>query len=286
VNLKHHGSNAGLLVCSVYAGGERDGFWLNLQRRQLQSTCESFDHAVFLGRRANCELFNDCIVVGRSTLPRLSFPAEEHLQGMRALTDYCRAHRYEGYLILDSDAFPVAPDWERILLSLLHRFHKQCAAVVRTENLDTFAHPCVVYATDASVLRFEFRTSTTLMGETVKDVTCTSDYLPLLRTNAAGPHPVLASIYLNLFYHHGCGSRGFRMRSTHTGYYDHILPRADTADDLFQRLQGDPQSFLARLMVPEAIAPANSGVGKKRRPPSFQQRLWGALTKAGRNAGQ
>jgi hypothetical protein len=279
VNAKHHGNNAGLLVCSVYAGGERDAFWLNLQRSQLQSTSESFDRAVFLGRRADPGLFSDCIVVGRSTRSRLSPPAEERLPGVRALTDYCRAHRYRGYLILDSDAFPVAPDWERTLSSLMQRFRKQCAAVLRTENLDTFAHPCVVYARDARAPQFDFRPSTTLMGETVKDVTCLAEYLPLLRTNAAGPHPVLASIYLNLFYHHGRGSRGFRMRSTHIGYYDHILPHADTAEDLFQSLEADLTVFLARLMVLSAIVPAPAEERKNGSPASFQQRLRAALTK-------
>jgi hypothetical protein len=243
-------TNDKLLVCTVFSGGERDRFWLELQHRQLQATVGTFDHAVYLGRRADPAMFHECLVVGRSTLGVFGQSGQEHLQGLQALTDYCRMHPYRGYLVLDSDAFPVAAGWETTLQGMLRRFKKKCAAAVRTENLDTFAHPSVVYVMEPKSLQFGYEESRNLAGEVVKDVTLLTPYVPLLKTNAVSPSPVLASIYLDLFYHHGCGSRKFIMRSTAAGYYDHILAHCASPDALYEQLQADPAGFIAGLMLP------------------------------------
>ena len=267
-----------LLVCTVFSGGERDSFWLELQHRQLQATVGTFDHAVYLGRRADPAMFQECLVVGRSTLGVFGQAGHEHLEGLQALTDYCRTHPYRGYLILDSDAFPVAVSWEATLQNLLRRFAKKCAAVVRTENLDIFAHPSVVYVTEPRSLQFGYEESRNLAGEVIRDVTLLTPYVPLLKTNAVSPSPVLASIYLDLFYHHGCGSRKFMMRATAAGYYDHILAHCASPDALFEQLQADPAAFIAGLMLPGS----EESVGRSANTPysaSLSQRLAARLAR-------
>ena len=237
-----------LLVCSVFAGTEYDRFWLELQRTQLYRNTGEFHHAVYLGHGADRTLFRDCTIVGQSLCGQFSRPGHEHLGGLKALAEYCRSQRYGSYLILDSDAFPIAPNWKSAVSGLLARFTKSYAAVVRTENLDTFPHPCVVYTQDPGTLVFDYQESRAISGLTTLDISCLADeYLPLIRTNRISPHPLLASIYLDMFYHHGCGSRQLRMRSITSGYYDNLLPSSSSSERLLEQLMKDPTAFIAWL---------------------------------------
>jgi hypothetical protein len=235
-----------LLVCSVFAGSELDGFWLELQRQQLSATVGEFDHAVYLSHRADQTLFKQSVTVGTSS------PGDkwEHRDGVRALTDYCHQHpAYSGYLLLDSDAFPIVSDWKGTLDYCLKRFNKSYAAAIRVENLDTFPHPCVAYARDPHSIRFIYRTTLTLLGQSVTDLSGSAyDFFPLLKTNRKSLHPIIATIYFDLFYHHGAGSRSFSSRAINAGYYDQILTRScNTSDELYELLRKDPQGFIASL---------------------------------------
>jgi hypothetical protein len=235
-----------LLVCSVFAGSELDRFWLELQQKHISATGGEYDHAVYLSHRADPTLFKQSITVGTSS------PGDkyEHRDGVRTLTEYCRQHpSYAGYLLLDSDAFPIAPDWKETLEYCLKRFNKSYAAAVRVENLDTFPHPCVAYAKDPHAIRFIYKNTLNLLDQTVTDLSATTcDFFPLLKTNRKSLHPILATVYYDLFYHHGCGSRFFSSRATSTGYYDQILARScNTSDELYELLRKDPQGFIASL---------------------------------------
>jgi hypothetical protein len=248
-----------LLVCSVFCGSELDSLWLNLQREFIRRTAGEFDHAVYLSHRANRELFKDCIIVG--TYSQADHPSwkywrygrggYEHITGLRALSAYCRQNHYSGYLILDSDAFPVAPNWEELLRYYLKRFDKRCAAAIRIENLDAFAHPSVVYTQDPYALHWGHKAGVNLLGESVTDVTCLeTEFFPMIRTNRHSLHPTLASVYFSLFYHHGAGTRHLsRMRATSCGYYDHILmsPGYCDSEEILRRLQADPETFINSL---------------------------------------
>ena len=243
--------NTPLLVCSVFAGGELDGFWLELQRRQLGQTVGEgrFDHAVYLGRNADERLFCQSTVVGRS----VRCGHHEHLEGLHCLGDFAvsRRDRYGGFLVLDSDAFPILPGWMDILNRQLARLRRPYAAAVRTENLDVFPHPCVVYSPTPQSLRFRVRETVNLLGRPVRDIACEeAPCLPLLKSNGINLHPVLATVYSGLFYHHGCGSRSFEMRATNAGYYDPSLPAAPTPEALLEILRAGPAAFLAALQDP------------------------------------
>jgi hypothetical protein len=235
-----------LLVCSVFCGSEFDKFWLDLQRRQIAETFGDFDHAVYLSYRANPELFKDSTIVGYSK----EGDKWEHRDGVRALTNYAQQHPcYSGYLVLDSDAFPIASGWKDTLEYYLARFNKRYACAIRPENLDTFPHPCVVYARQAQALWFSYKSTVNLLGQPVTDLACGFDeFFPLLKTNRKSLHPILATIYFDLFYHHGCGSRVFASRATNIGYYDQILARSsNTSDEIFEFLKADPRGFIESL---------------------------------------
>lgn len=234
-----------LLVCSVFSGSELDRLWLGLQREYLGSTVGEFDHAVYLGHRADPALFEGCKVAGTAA----PGSKREHLNGLLALSAFCRENSYSGYLILDCDAFPIMPNWEETLRFYIKRFNKRCATAIRTENLDTFPHPCVVYTQDPGALQWGMKPGINLMGRPVTDVTCLEgEVFPMLKTNRLNVHPTLATVYFDMFYHHGAGTRVFSMRATNCGYYDHVLlnGRPDS-EELLSRLQTDPQAFVASL---------------------------------------
>lgn len=241
-----------LLVGSVYAGGEHDPFWLGLQRHQLDLTVGPYVHAVYLGHQASPSAFSGSFIVEKAG--RAS--RNEHLDGLRCLATYAahNAQSYCGFLVLDSDAFPIFAGWREMLNAQLDTFQKPYAAAVRTENLDCFPHPCVAYSPHPSTVAFHCRSSVNLLGRTVSDIACVgNDFLPLLKSNPLNIHPVLATIYSSCFYHHGCGSRRFEMRSTQEGFYEHVLSASPSSDQLREALRSDPSAFLKSLSTPALL---------------------------------
>jgi len=236
-----------LLVASVFAGHENDGFWLKTQLKHLQSSVGAFDHAVYLNN-ASEEMFSASTVIGKTTSPRLF--SQGHLDALNEIVAYCRAHPHKHYLILDSDCFPIRNDWMDVLLESMNRHDKRFAAPVRTENLDTFPHPSVVFTGDLDCLEFGFKQEHNLLYKETNDIMCVApreSWFPLVRTNRVSRHPVIGSIYYDSFYHHGCGSREFKMRSTHFGYYDPVIDRYPDADDLMKELREDPGAFVSAM---------------------------------------
>jgi hypothetical protein len=220
----------------------------------LRTTVGSFDHAVFLNG-VEPSMFKQSIVVGRNASPR---PLNlGHLDGLSALVSYCLEHPHEYYLILDSDAFPVRGGWIKLLRSRLENYGKLYAAPVRVENLDLFPHPCAVFTCDPSCLAFDIQPSNTLLGQVAGDLSCTApkeSWFPLLKSNRTSVHPILATIYYDVFYHHGNGSRPFATRATLAGYYDHVLDQDESAssrcqapEEVMASFQRDPLLFIKRL---------------------------------------
>ncbi len=244
--MRKHDSD--LLVCSVFADDERNRFWLDLQYEWLARTVGVFDHAVYLNR-AEESLFRNSRIIGRSDLPRNG----THILGLRAIAAYCETTAHKYYLVLDSDCFPISPNWLDILLRSMRKSGKRFAAPARTENLDVFPHPSAVFTTDARCLTFGTRKSSSLLGTKVRDVICTaprSFWFPLLKSNRVSVHPVLSTVYYGIFYHHGCGSREFGTRAITAGYYDHLLGGFPDDRELMQELRQDPDRYIARLVGP------------------------------------
>jgi hypothetical protein len=234
-----------LLVCSVFTDEERSRFWLEMQYDWLARTAGAFDHAVFLNR-ADETLFRHSRIIGRADIPRNG----THIIGLRAIAAYCQTTAYKYYLVLDSDCFPILPDWPDILLKSMRRSGKSFAAPARTENLDIFPHPSAVFTTDARCLTFGIRKSPSLLGTKVRDVICTAPrafWFPLLKSNRVTVHPVLSTVYYGIFYHHGCGSREFGTRAITAGYYDHLLDTFPSDRELMEQLRMDPARYIAQL---------------------------------------
>ena len=254
-----------LLVGSVFTSGEKTGKWLELQRRFLERTTAEFHHAVFLNGPVDRSLFRRSEIVGthhedRTLAANGEGQGTNHAHGLFALLEYFRSRRAENYLILDSDCFPIYPGWLDSLLGKMNStpdYRPQIAAAVRIENLDVFPHPCVMLIRGEAIhenwLNLGVGRTRTLLQAPIEDNCCSiplEKCYPLLRSNVHSHHPMFATVYNHMFYHHACGSRDLVPRCVVAGYYDHYIHREEhirIKNGLFDRLIADPEGYIAKL---------------------------------------
>jgi len=249
--------NKKTLVASVFTHTDRNKEWYKLQTKFVKKTTDNYDHAVFLDR-ISPEPFSDSIVIGSNKQDFIEICLDDnkwnltpHLIGLEKITQFFFENNcYDKCLILDSDCFPIRYNWEKLLLDKMK--NKPIAAAIRTENLDTFPHPCVFFMTKDAKGKFSFRPNklyTNLMGDKFVDSGCNIPNhicYPLIRTNKYNPHPIIAGIYFDTFYHHCCGSRVVETRAlTNYKYYDHMS--LENEDKLFENLTKDPEYFIQKL---------------------------------------
>lgn len=229
-----------LLVMSVY---NRESLpWMPLQKQFLDSTTTSFDFAVFLNHIQSTEIVSDIKVIGTNF--RNCEGPEEHILGLKALLQFARSTTYRYFLVLDSDCFPIA-SWQAALTPYLD--HYDGVSVMRVENCSAFPHPCMCYFADPNKIDFEIQKHHEFTGDAIHDITCVlRKCFPLLRTNRRNRHLLAAAVYFDLFYHHGCGSRQFYMRSI--DYYGNIVTNNEDPNRLQEELFADPITFLATLV--------------------------------------
>jgi hypothetical protein len=243
-----------LLILSCFGAvhygnyNSRNDTWSRLQRRFIDATTTDYDFAVYLNR-VDPQLFPRATIIGENQRTRGPL---ESVTSIEQLLAFARANPYENYLILDSDAFPVRPDWLNFLLQRMGSY--KYAAPIRFENLDTFPHPCAFFIKGEAIHdpldftpTFHYRN---LLGERIFELGTgvnTQHLFPLLRSNQYNPHPILAGLYYDLFYHHGAGSRKVYLRSFMSGYYSHLAVADDAEDKIFCALNRDPDQFIARL---------------------------------------
>lgn len=248
-----------ILITTVYAPSEYNEHWYKLQKHFIKkNTLVPYDFKVIVNN-INSDLFEDdeIILVNNENIG--------HPEGVDQIFSYMREQeqqeKYSGYLLLDSDAFPVGIGWHEILDEQMARFNKTIAAPIRYENLDKFPHPCVVYMNTDGInnlgVNFNYAKVKNLMGDMIEEVgglmpEVSDQVLPLLRTNRVNLHPVAAGIYHHLFYHHGAGSRGFDFRLLKMyEYYNHWIDNNSQPDygvQLMNALVNDPDSFIDKLM--------------------------------------
>ena len=129
-----------LLVASVYVDHVRSKDWYSLQKKYLSHTTFDYDYLIYLNGSEN---FYDPAHILYKNTSFFSTGQEAHIRGMNFIVDYFTSkNNYEYLLILDSDAFPIKK-WQLDLCNSMHHF--DAAAIVRYENLDTFAHPSVFF---------------------------------------------------------------------------------------------------------------------------------------------
>ncbi len=241
---------------SVYAPSDYNHHWYKLQKEFIErNTTVSYDFKVIVNN-IDTSLFEEEEIV-KVNNENIGHPA-----GIRQIFDYMRENQqYSGYLLLDSDCFPVRIGWQDIITKQMAQFKKNLAAPIRFENLDFFPHPCVVYMNKNGVnnpeVNFDYSVVKNLLGDDIDEVggnmvNVMDDVMPLLRTNRINLHPVAAGIYHHLFYHHGAGSRGFDFRLLKMyGYYDHWIDNNEQpnfGENLISLLRQSPESFVEKLM--------------------------------------
>lgn len=187
-----------ILVGSIFSHHERSSDWYNLQINFLKKTT-NFVHVVHSN---NCNIdFHSSTVVSKGE-NKDTWGSVNHVYGLNKLLDYFKTQDYEYYLILDCDCFPIV-SWVDKLLEKMNGF--EIASIVRTENLDLFAHPSMTFFKKSALdyLKFDIFKNANLLGNVTADTSINAKFFPLLRTNKVNLHPILCGIYFNLFYHHG-----------------------------------------------------------------------------------
>jgi len=228
-----------ILVGSVYNQESLKWHEIQYEFLRINTSCE-FDHIVFFHGLQDGLVQLDCDLVDAR---------EQHVFGIgKVLEKFECEKEYSHCLILDSDAFPIEKKWDYRLKKVMDENLCSAACPIRFENLDTFFHPCVVFF-DRKALPMDIglKPIENLLGhkcdEVAVDPHCKT--FPLLKTNLFSPHPVASSIYFDMFYHHGFGSRDFNCRSVHVNNY---YPDVTHPDSLTRSLFSNPKSFISKLM--------------------------------------
>lgn len=240
------------LILSVHIDGGQSHVWRDLQPKFVAETQGHYEYGVVVNGDDPARHSN---VI--SHLPVKT----SHRQALEVVMGLFKSHRdrFSHFLLLDSDCFPVRPDWQQVLVKLMGSQY-QYAAPVRTENFDLFPHPSAFFMTRDFLdqANFDFQQLPNLLGMWVSDVGAAMPKIaggaqiwhPLVKTNYLAPHPVYASIYGDLFYHHCAGSRGLGFRANSYRCYDHLFGRNDHKKiyrRLTAQLQARPRAFIDGL---------------------------------------
>lgn len=239
-----------LLVASVFTDFHKSEFWYKLQIDYLKNTTEDFDHCVFLNGENDSFYLNSKIIGMNNDKNN-----QTHLFGLNKILEYFKKqiNNYEYFLILDSDCFPFKSGWFETLKS--NNF--DVSACVRFENLDSFAHPAIVFFKNSYINNIEFSldSMTNLIGENFEELHLKCDrFFPLIRTNMINYHPIMFGVYYDCFYHHGAGSRSLIFRSINgpngnlEGSYYKFNINTDTIEKKIYRKLGEGPDFILKKL--------------------------------------
>lgn len=238
-------------IVSVHVPNKFGAKWNQIQSDFIAKTHDDYEYGVIVNG-GDSRTYPHCI----QHLPK----QVSHFKAILvALNLYAqRSNEFDRFVLLDSDCWPVRPDWVSVAESLLVGY--QYLAPMRVENLDKFPHPSAFYARRAFLQRadFGFRPHNNLLGTEVSDIGSAMPqianekqlWFPLLKSNYLSPHPVYASIYSDLFYHHCAGSRGIGFRGASLGYYTHTHSRSDHRriyEEVTRKLLTSPSGFIDML---------------------------------------
>ncbi|MHA2084155.1 MAG: hypothetical protein ACXABD_10400 [Candidatus Thorarchaeota archaeon] len=265
-------------VASVFANDDKTNQdWLDLQLRFLRRTTPQFDHYAVIMENTSEEgeaVFRsktEVIIPDRSPYPDNPWPpigCHMHLRGLHTIHALFKEKLadYSGFLLLDSDAFPVMHNWADHLTRIMRDsvYGKDVAITLRTEHLENRLHGCAMYCLPQAIHNLNFHHKEEpggcLLGMRELD-TQIGDYqdkmrdrvFPLLNSNQHKVHPLFCMVYYNMFYHQGCGSRRASYRGT-TNYWNHVLGGYVQRTDLWAQQQQftrqlfeDPEGFVQYL---------------------------------------
>jgi hypothetical protein len=221
-------------ICCVYFYGPDSGWLLDLHLRYIASTLGGYDYTVYAAaNRLQPELRR--ILEGTPHMRIISlsrFEGEGSMEHAFYLDLLLREAAEEGcthLVAIDSDSFPVLPDWPEVLLRRMGGV--RIAAVLRTESRDTWLpHPCGLFMHRSFFLDHaprmfppkSERLSNASFQEFLRETGQRTDtgigygyvlwkskepWLPLTRSNRHNPHFLMAGIYGGVFFHLGASSR-------------------------------------------------------------------------------
>lgn len=230
--------------------------WLDLQLRFLKATTEEFDYAAFISEGKPSEFFSDRATIIPKTKGKSSLKnSQAHVRGLEHVLGYFKTHdEHERFLFLDMDSFPIRKGWLDILESMMSEH--EIAIPLRYENLETRLHSSIIFAKSEALNKMQWSVKSIgkdLCGRSESDVRLDpyqgKRYFrayPLLKSNRWSYHPLICTVYHDLFYHHCCGSgRKYNMRSR--GYWDHIVPQRTNIMETIDELMDEPTEFISKL---------------------------------------
>jgi hypothetical protein len=246
---------AAICVASVYASDNAENQkWLDLQLYWLRQTTPGAEHFAIIMENTSKEgeaAFRDktnVIIPDRSPLPRTKMLGprsrpwpppcgHSHKRGVDTALELFKkgAANYDGFLLLDSDAFPIMPNWHALLTKVMKTSNKgkDIAIPLRFEHLEQRLHSCILFCLPLVLEHLDFQHEKMpqgdLLGLCELDLTIgkyqtelRNRVFPLLNSNQHKVHPLLSMVYYNMFYHHGAGSRPATMRGT-SNYWDFVM---------------------------------------------------------------
>lgn len=252
-----------VLILSIHIDHRQSEYWRKLQPLFVADTAADYEYGVVVNGD-DPGLYENVVY---HTPTKIS-----HSSGIKVCLDIFRAHRhrFSHFLLLDSDCWPVRADWVDVLTKLMGDSYSY-AAPLRVENFDTFPHPSAFFMRVEFLDRvdFSFKRVENLLGVSVSDVGAAMSqrqerqiWYPLIKTNYLSPHPLYASVYGDLFYHHCAGSRGLGFRGNSFSFYDHIIDKADHRKiylRITSQLLSRPRQFINSLRGVELRAINKAG---------------------------
>lgn len=229
---------------------------MKTQLRYLKATTidTEFDHISVL-KKGDIDSFSSESEVLSSPLSGSGSIA--HLHGLKQLKGLFlrRQEKYENFLFLDMDAFPIRMNWLSFLTDRLAN-KWDIAAILRPENLEQRLHSSVIFCKLKALEKLDWEACEVgqdLVGGKENDIKILhyQDELrdrvfPLLKSNKHLVHPLLCSVYWDMFYHHSCGSiRRFNMRSS--SYWGHIMPKETPPAAFVEEIMADTNGFIKKL---------------------------------------
>jgi len=252
-----------LLVGSFYSASTRNSFWHKLKIEYLKHTTKNFDHFVIITKDVDYTIFDQKIL---KILPskdielKIHNQAKSFSQQLEAcnffLEYYRKKEEYDSLLLLDNTSFPITNNWQEKLEEEME--DKSYAAPLKTENFDNFPNCSNFFlkSKDNPLWNWNFTPDKwirDLSGKMCLEIGSCIDskyhFYPLLRSNIYNPHPILAGVYHDLFYHHGSNDNEISYRSIDINNYfkDKFLDHKKIEQELFQYLSKDPQGFIDHL---------------------------------------
>ena len=212
-----------LVIGSVY---HENWGWYAVQQKFLKLTTDNYEFFIVSKDKPPFECNWVKKKKGNQNICR------DHVEGIKAIYEQFNASDADYCLLMDSDAFPVKKYWTEILTEQIKNFDKKYAAPIRMENGDTFPHVSFLFFNKKYIdvlmprLCDIDKTGFNFLGNNRLDVGTNlpkDTVFPLLKSNKYSPNPCFHTIYYDMVYHCGCGSRSINMEFL--DYWKTIRPK-------------------------------------------------------------